>query len=561
MLQEQELTETAEAEGHLHHNLNSPVSNLPGDVLLYIFSINCHLYYDNPHYPSQTTRRTAQVCQMWRRLALSSPTIWADSLDFGDPLPWLNEVILRTGNAPVKVVFPSVTAEYGQGKILGPWKVMISSVRFHFPRVMVAQALSESTFDNTKFGLALSLAERAHTLLVRTSRTQWHNLIQHFHGLSMPHLRTFAVLLDEPRVPNPVKAFRYPFNIHTPQLREVFLRRCNSDFSSPYLRNITSLSFQGAEDRELLTPSNWLRILRGMPSLEYLYLDLVPLVKLEDLPDYHASTESDSLSLPHLQYFRTCGYFITCGPIIALLQVPTTCGMHVISQIIQDNETFRMMIGNLRRRCHSAGEAQGFQEAMKALYLTIDLAHMTFSNSKPENREEKTSLTFTFSLLGAFSMDSIISNLLSVIALLSPGVNELSFERRIGCKANSNNLPETLISEIIETLPFTKMENLVIKEEEFLQRILSAVNRRAKTFGPLFPSLQIITLQGLILGPDLLDDEPFQELLRFIEQRKVVGFPIKLIELKDCSESQGVSLKSGRIEQLELFVEVVISTS
>jgi len=557
MLQDQELTYTAEAEGHHHHNLNSPVSNLPGDVLLYIFSINCHLYYDNPHYPSQTTRRTAQVCQMWRRLALSSPTIWANSLDFEDPLPWLNEAILRTRNVPVKVVFPSVTAEYGQGKILGLWKAMISSVRFHLPRVIVAQALSESTFDDTKFGVALSLAERAHTLLLRTSRTQWHNLIQHFHGLSMPHLRTFAVLLDEPRVPDPVKAFQYPFNIHTPQLREVFLRRCNSDFSSPYLRNITSLSFQGAEDRELLTPSNWLRILRGMPSLEYLYLDLVPLVKLEDLPDHHTPTESDSLSLPHLQYFRTCGYFVTCGPIIALLQVPSTCGMHVISQITQDNETFRMMIGKLRRRCHSAGEAQGFQEAMKVLYLTIDLAHITFSNSKPENREENSSLTFAFSLLGALSMDSIISNLLSVIALLSPGVNELSFERRL--TANSNNLPETLISKIIETLPFTKMEKLVIREEEFLQRILSAVNRGAKTFGPLFPSLQIITLQGLILGPDLLDDEAFQELLRFLEQRKVMGFPIRLIELKDCSESEGVSLKFGRIEQLELFVEVFIS--
>ena len=553
MLRDQELTDTAEAKGHYHQNLDSPVSNLPGDVLLHIFSINCHLYYDHPHYPSQTTRRTAQVCQMWRRLALSSPTIWANSLDFGDPLPWINEVILRTGNAPVKVVFPSVTAEYGQEE-QGRWRAMMSSVRFYLPTVMVS--LSEHTFDDAKFVVALSLAERAHTLLLRTSRTWWHNLIQHLHGLSMPHLKTFVLLLEETKGPC-LEALQFPFNIHTPQLREIFLRRCNSDFSSPFLRNITSLSYQGAEDRELLAPSEWLRILRGMPSLEYLYLDLVPWVKLEDLPDHHTPTESDSLSLPHLQYFRTCGYFVTCGPIIALLQVPSTCGMHVISQISQDNETFKMMIGNLRRRCHSA--AQGLQDAMKALYLTIDAAHVSFSNSKPENREEKTSLTFTFSLRGAISMDSITSSLLSVIALLSSGVNELCFERRI--LANSNNLPENLISTYIETLPFTKVENLVIKEEEFLHRILYVMNRRANTFGPLFPSLQTITLQGLILGPGLLHDEPFQGLLRFLEQRKVMGFPIRLIELKDCSESQGVNVKFARIEQLELFVEVVTSTS
>lgn len=88
------------------------------------------------------------------------------------------------------------------------------------------------------------------------------------------------------------------------------------------------------------------------------------------------------------------------------------------------------------------------------------------------------------------------------------------------------------------------------------------MNRRAKIFGPLFPSLQIITLQGLDLGPDVLDGEPFQELLRFFEHRKVMPcFPIKLIEFKECSGRQGAKLKFGWIEQLELFAEVFISTS
>lgn len=61
----------------------------------------------------------------------------------------------------------------------------------------------------------------------------------------------------------------------------------------------------------------------------------------------------------------------------------------------------------------------------------------------------------------------MIYKFLSVIALLSPGVDELFFERGPGYSANSNILLETFISEITEILPWAEMETLVIIEEIF----------------------------------------------------------------------------------------------
>jgi len=161
-----------------HHlpGLTASIFDSPNDVLLDIFLMNSHLDFRHPHHPSRTTRRTSQIFSQWRELALSYPSMWAEFLDFGDPLTWLKEAVSCTQAVPVNVVFPSST-----------------------------------------------------NYLLQTRFMQF---IQHS---PMPYLRTFSIDFDAEDY-----FYQLPtmlFNNHAPRLREIMLSRCNADLP-PHISGI-----------------------------------------------------------------------------------------------------------------------------------------------------------------------------------------------------------------------------------------------------------------------------------------------------------------------------------
>lgn len=99
-----------------------PIYNLHVDILWEIFILNAnlddistvHVLYEpgqgSPRYrysPLTITRRTSQVCQLWRNLILNSSSIWGRliHLDFLDQASedWRMEVLRRSGNAPLTI--------------------------------------------------------------------------------------------------------------------------------------------------------------------------------------------------------------------------------------------------------------------------------------------------------------------------------------------------------------------------------------------------------------------------------------------------------------------------
>ena len=93
--------------------MSTAIHDLPDDVLLEIFTMNADLRpgEDWPDdffsSPLTTTRRTSQVCRLWRHILLSSPSIWGriidmDFLDQKDD-SWREEVLRRCRDARLHI--------------------------------------------------------------------------------------------------------------------------------------------------------------------------------------------------------------------------------------------------------------------------------------------------------------------------------------------------------------------------------------------------------------------------------------------------------------------------
>jgi len=93
------------------------VYRLSANILYYIFLVNTlsendflkfYDYFVIPATSLDTARKTSQVCTAWRHIMLSSSFIWANSLHTSYLLekyrPWFEEVIERTGSAPLSII-------------------------------------------------------------------------------------------------------------------------------------------------------------------------------------------------------------------------------------------------------------------------------------------------------------------------------------------------------------------------------------------------------------------------------------------------------------------------
>ncbi|KAF9475879.1 hypothetical protein BDN70DRAFT_883141 [Pholiota conissans] len=94
-------------------NCASPISSLHRDILWIVFSINSDplpyagRYTDDVNLlPSTNTRRSSQVCKLWREIILQSPSIWGNCFDLdllNHRYYWRNEILRRAGDAPLSL--------------------------------------------------------------------------------------------------------------------------------------------------------------------------------------------------------------------------------------------------------------------------------------------------------------------------------------------------------------------------------------------------------------------------------------------------------------------------
>ncbi|KAF9475195.1 hypothetical protein BDN70DRAFT_936077 [Pholiota conissans] len=92
----------------MNTNCAPPISKLRRDVLWIVFSINSEPLPNASVNlsPLTNTRRSSQVCKLWREIILQSPSIWGNCLDLdllGHRYYWRDEILRRAGDAPLSL--------------------------------------------------------------------------------------------------------------------------------------------------------------------------------------------------------------------------------------------------------------------------------------------------------------------------------------------------------------------------------------------------------------------------------------------------------------------------
>ncbi|KAF9560884.1 hypothetical protein CPC08DRAFT_817989 [Agrocybe pediades] len=85
------------------YNMNGspPISRLHEEILWIIWLENTEAHHD---HRLSTARYSSQVCRKWRNLMLTSSSIWGRLLDLNIWNPWMEEVMSRSGKAPLWIV-------------------------------------------------------------------------------------------------------------------------------------------------------------------------------------------------------------------------------------------------------------------------------------------------------------------------------------------------------------------------------------------------------------------------------------------------------------------------
>ena len=213
-----------------------PVSHLPQEILLKIFSYHCYEEPSPTHLP--TWLSITHVCRLFRSISLNCPSLWNRIVLSSSE--WTQVMLARAGMVPLEIhaYFPI----YRQRIQLQNLCTVLS----HLPRIRTLSLLGASTI----------------------SRDVMAALIAH----PAPLLESFTHNTNE-EDPSP----NFPDNIfqggQVPRLKELWLIGCNFNWTSPLFRDsLISLSLRCGNDMTLPSMSTLLDILRRMPFLEHLAL-------------------------------------------------------------------------------------------------------------------------------------------------------------------------------------------------------------------------------------------------------------------------------------------------
>lgn len=303
------------------------ICDLPVEILLHIFTFNTRLNFDHIHNPSRTIRHTSQVCKQWRHISLNCPALWAQSIDFKDPMVWLKKVTTRCGTCPIDMIIPSVTNS------------LIKSVETEDPenlhRTSPRPIDLVRRWDLIMFYDAKVLAPwffhipacRSVTLKIPATVWKTFNLDE----MDLSHLDSLTVVEAGMTLePRPLRLWKAnTFVGETPwNLRSLTLSGCITDFDAHAFRRLSELTVQHLPGAMSLSPSQWLIILSNMPALKHLELinTTLPLYDVSDEPEMFSRS---LVSLPQLEKLHLDAPLHHCSYIFKHLKFPPSCNIAI----------------------------------------------------------------------------------------------------------------------------------------------------------------------------------------------------------------------------------------
>ncbi|CAA7267207.1 unnamed protein product [Cyclocybe aegerita] len=304
------------------------ISDLPNELLLKIFAFNIEQDPNNPHEPSRTARYTSQVCHRWRSVSINCPELWAASVDFGDPVLWIDEVIKRAVPSKITMIIPSVTES-----------IMKNGVpEAAHPRLRLGDLLMrwDCTIQlETLLFQCIHHLSRCREVALKVPGGAWSRLNSFMQDLSnVESLTLVRVGAEPPRLPEEL-LFHAPIVISDDpppwKLRALDLRGCGTRFRSPAFYQLEELTVNDVPTDVAVDPDTWLDVLGKMKSLRRLELASATLTRA-----YYLDSENEELrhrgppiNLPHLEWLKLEAPLHHINHLLSSIVVPAECEVNL----------------------------------------------------------------------------------------------------------------------------------------------------------------------------------------------------------------------------------------
>ncbi|KAF8814649.1 hypothetical protein BYT27DRAFT_7205599 [Phlegmacium glaucopus] len=483
------------------------ISDLPVEILLSIFILNARHNFHYVHSPSRTTRHTSQVCKRWRHITLNSPTLWAQSIDFKDPLVWIKKVTTRCGTLPIDMMIPSVTNslmkscadEYLHRTSPRPVDLVR---RWDLPICYDAKILSPWFFN----------LPGCRNVVLKIPAMIWTSF--GLDKMDMAHLESLTVVDTGLIILEPMLLMLWnseAFVGKTPwNMRSLTLSGCFTAFDAHAFSYLSELTVHHVPSGISLSPSEWLDVLSNMPALKHLELvntTLTPAYYNLDEPE-ELSYSKLSVSLPQLEVLHLDAPLRHCSHIFEHLKLPPSCNIIIAAGGLSSIDTsFHLLVAEIEQHFErsSSEESISLTGRPRSLLAAVTPSSCVINLKGPNNPQDSQnsvgSLSFSirWNSPNSHAVAHIPIDPLDVFSALTsairkPCANVTDLNLVVAITIDDKERHHAVLDAFLSS--FHRLESIEQISSSTLQFLLPFFNSRTdrtKTFGELLPRLRAIS--------------------------------------------------------------------
>ena len=481
--------------------LESPTTiyNLPVEILLYIFTFNTRHNFDHVHSPSRTTRHTSQVCKQWRYISLNCPALWAQSIDFKDPMIWLKKVTTRCGTLPIDMIIPSVTDSLIKScadENLEKENLHRTSPR---PIDLVRRWDSPMCYDAKVLAPWFFHLPQCRSVTLKISAMVWETF--NLDKVDLSHLESLTVVEAgatlEPRLLKLWKAGAFVGET-TWNLRSLTLSGCITAFDAYAFRGLLELTVHHVPSGLSLLPIEWINVLSNMPALKHLELINTTLTTAYYNLEEAEISSTLSASLPQLERLLLEAPLHHCSYIFDHLDIPSSCNINIAACGFSSITTpFHHLVAAIERHFDSS-KTPCSRSLLASLGLSSCIINLTRPNNSQGIQDSGGSLSLSViwnnHIVNPMShtfIDPLVvfSTLTSAIRKPCASVNNLNLvivDITIENKRKHHQVLDTFLS------PFDRLESIEDISFSTFQFLLPCL-REPSRFKELLPCLRAIS--------------------------------------------------------------------